>query len=45
VPKFSRSETTVTAPPPLGYHTAEILAERLGYADDEIAELRRQRTI
>ena len=44
-PKFSRSATTVTAPPPLGYHTAEILAERLGYADDEIAELRRQGAI
>jgi succinate--hydroxymethylglutarate CoA-transferase len=45
VPKFSRSAITVTAPPPLGHHTAEILAERLGYSDDEIANLRRQGAI
>jgi formyl-CoA transferase len=44
-PKFSRSALTVSAPPPLGYHTAEILATRLGYSDDEIADLRRQEAI
>jgi crotonobetainyl-CoA:carnitine CoA-transferase CaiB-like acyl-CoA transferase len=44
-PKFSRSALTVSAPPPLGYHTAEILATRLGYSDDEITDLRRQEAI
>lgn len=41
VAKFSRTPATVRrAPPPLGYHTVEVLGEVLGYSPAEIAALR-----
>lgn len=45
VAKFSRSELSVSAPPPLGHHTVEVLRERLGFTAEEIADLRRQGAI
>jgi crotonobetainyl-CoA:carnitine CoA-transferase CaiB-like acyl-CoA transferase len=41
VAKFSRTPAAVRLPPPpLGYHTDEVLRARLGLAAEEIAELR-----
>lgn len=46
VAKFERTPTTVrSAPPPLGFHTEEVLAELLGYTASQIARLRAQGVI
>ncbi len=43
VAKFERTPATVrSAPPPLGFHTEEVLAELLGYTASQIARLRAQ---
>ncbi|KAF9890041.1 hypothetical protein FE257_006721 [Aspergillus nanangensis] len=39
--KFSRTQPTIRAPPPLlGQHTDELLTQRLGFDEGEIAQLR-----
>jgi crotonobetainyl-CoA:carnitine CoA-transferase CaiB-like acyl-CoA transferase len=46
VAKFERTPATVrSAPPPLGFHTEEVLAELLGYTASQIAQLRAQGVI
>ena len=46
VAKFERTPATVrSAPPPLGFHTEEVLAELLGYTASQIARLRAQGVI
>jgi crotonobetainyl-CoA:carnitine CoA-transferase CaiB-like acyl-CoA transferase len=46
VAKFERTPATVrSAPPPLGFHTEEVLAELLGYTASQIAQLRTQGVI
>ncbi len=46
VAKFSRTPAAIhRAPPPLGYDTAAVLSERLGYSQPEIDQLRAQGVI
>jgi crotonobetainyl-CoA:carnitine CoA-transferase CaiB-like acyl-CoA transferase len=46
VPKLSETPAQITAPPPLlGEHTAQVLAELLGYDDTQIAALRAEGAI
>lgn len=46
VAKFGRTPATVRLPPPpLGYHTDEILRQLLGYDAEQIALLRQRRVV